>query len=71
MYEFSKLPVNITPETYALVQVKNQTKLACLVQGEWIIDATCKSINEMLEMGIVSKESVTGWINIQTNKGPH
>ena len=71
MNNFGKLLVNTTPERYALMQVKNQTKLACYINGEWIIDATCKSINDMLEMGLVCEESVNGWIETKANQDLH
>ncbi|OFA33285.1 hypothetical protein BAE46_00825 [Glaciecola punicea] len=48
-----------------MIEVKNQTKLACLVQGDWTVDVTCRSLNEMIEIGVVLKESVTEWINFQ------
>lgn len=47
------------------MSVKGKRKLTCFVNGEWIIDATCKSINELLDTGLVGEEAVTGWISMQ------
>ena len=53
------------PRRYALIEVRGERKLACWVNEEWIIDSTCKSINEMLFEGLVGEEAVQGWINLQ------
>jgi hypothetical protein len=66
MNNFDKLPSYTTPERYAIIELENQTKLACLVRGDWTVDATCRSLNEMIEIGVVSKESVSEWINFQS-----
>lgn len=65
MHNIVKLPIQNLPRRYAMMKIKGVSQLACLVNGEWIIDATCKSINEMLEVGLVCEESVTGWLNGQ------
>jgi hypothetical protein len=65
MDNLTKLPVKNYPRRYALINVQKKRKLACQLNGEWIIDATCKSINEMLEAGLVCEDSVTGWISNQ------
>ncbi|QPG06964.1 hypothetical protein IT774_07625 [Salinimonas marina] len=53
------------PRRYALIQIKDERKVACWVNEEWIIDSTCKSINEMLKEGLVGEDAVQGWINLQ------
>lgn len=60
----TKLP-NPTIERYALITVRGQKKLACLIQDEWVVDSTCKSINDLLRGGMVGKEAVLGWIDLQ------
>jgi hypothetical protein len=65
MHKFIKLPVKNYPRNYALMRVNNQTKLACQINGEWVIDKTCKSINEMLQAGLVRESAITGWISNQ------
>lgn len=60
----TKLP-NPQIKRYALITVRGQKKLACLVEDEWIIDSTCKSINTMLTDGLVGEEAVMGWIELQ------
>ena len=65
MDNITKLPTSLMPRRYALVSINEKTKLACHVNGEWIIDATCTSINEMLDEGLVCEASVTGWISNQ------
>jgi len=59
--------VKAYPRRYALIEVKGITQLACFVNEEWIIDATCDSINEMLVNGLVCESSVNGWISSQYN----
>lgn len=56
-----------SPTRYALITLKGQKKLACLVQNEWVIDNTCKSINDMLAEGLVGEEAVIGWAEMQPN----
>lgn len=65
MINFEKLDLTLSPRRYALIEIKEQTKLACYVNNEWIIDATCTSINEMLNNGLVCKESIQCWISNQ------
>lgn len=55
-------------ERYALITVKGKRKLACYIEDEWIIDATCKAINDMLEQGLVGEEAVVGWAELQRKK---
>lgn len=71
MKKFTKLTETNQPTAYALMQIQNVTKLACNVSGEWIIDSTCKAINEMLEVGLISEAAVTGWISNQTSSNLH
>ena len=66
MNNFTKLAEKNYPRRYALMSINKQTKLACQVNEEWIVDATCKSINEMLEAGLVSESAITGWIGNQS-----
>ncbi len=66
---FSQASITTLPspqiKRYALITVRGQKKLACLVEDEWIIDSTCKSINTMLTDGLVGEEAVMGWIELQ------
>lgn len=66
MENIVKLPVKNSTRRYKMLTIKKQRKLACQVNGEWIIDATCTSINEMLEQGVISEDAISGWINTQT-----
>jgi hypothetical protein len=65
-----KMEFETFPRRYALITVRGERKLACFVNEEWIIDSTCKSINEMLKEGLVGEEAVQGWINLQPT-APH
>jgi len=66
MHNLVKLKEKNYPRKYALMSINKKTKLACQVNGEWIVDGTCKTINEMLEAGLLSETSVTGWITNQS-----
>ena len=61
----TKLPTP-TIKRYALITVRGQKKLACLIQDEWVIDSTCKSINDMLKDGVVGEEAVLGWAELHS-----
>lgn len=60
-----KLRRETFPRRYALITVRGVRKIACYINDEWIIDSTCKGINEMLEQGTVGEEAVQGWIDLQ------
>jgi|TARA_R100001510_G_C7654428_1_gene213070 hypothetical protein len=45
--------------------VKGARKLACYIEEEWVIDSTCKCINELLALGLIGEEAITGWVNLQ------
>ncbi|APE07034.1 hypothetical protein BM528_15640 [Alteromonas sp. RW2A1] len=66
---FSQASITTLPnpqiKRYALITVRGQKKLACLIEDEWIIDSTCKSINNMLADGFVGEEAVIGWAEMQ------
>ncbi len=47
---------------YTVVTVEGVTQLACYTQGRWAIDATCETINQLLQDGLVSVDSIQGWI---------
>lgn len=66
-----KLPDNI-PNTrqYALIKVKGASKVCCFVNEEWIIDATCKALNDLLVDGGLSKTIIIGWIDC-SDQPPH
>jgi len=64
MDNITTLPVTNYPRRYALIKVKGITKLACHLNDEWIIDTTRRGINEMLQHGLVSESSITGWISM-------
>lgn len=61
----TKLKVENFPRRYALITVQGVDKLACRINEEWVIDSTCKSINEMLEQGVIGTEAVQGWVDMQ------
>lgn len=63
--KLAKIQEKNFPRRYALISVKGVQKLACFLNEEWIIDSTCKSINELLEQGTVGEEAVKGWIAMQ------
>lgn len=52
-------------ERYALITIKGKRKLACYIEDEWVIDSTCKAINNMLEQGLVGEEAVKGWADFK------
>ena len=54
-----------TVERYTLITVKGKRKLACYIEDEWVIDSTCKAINDMLKQGLVGEEAVKGWASLQ------
>ncbi|BFT30385.1 hypothetical protein D210916BOD24_15610 [Alteromonas sp. D210916BOD_24] len=60
-----KMKTQIYPRRYVFITIEGVRKLACYMNEEWIIDSTCKSINEMLEAGVVGEEAVQGWVNLQ------
>lgn len=47
---------------YTVVTIEGTTQLACYTQGRWAIDATCETINQLLRDGLVSVDSIQGWI---------
>jgi hypothetical protein len=47
---------------YSLVTIEGETQLAVFTQGKWTIDATCESINDLLSHGLLSEDSIQGWI---------
>jgi hypothetical protein len=47
---------------YSLVTIEGETQLAVYTQGRWTIDATCESINDLLQHGLLSEDSIQGWI---------
>lgn len=60
-----RLRIENFPRRYALIEVRGQRKLACYLNEEWVIDSTCKGINDMLAEGVVGEEAVQGWIDLQ------
>ncbi|KHT51395.1 hypothetical protein RJ41_12260 [Alteromonas marina] len=52
-------------ERYTLITVKGKRKLACYIEDEWVIDSTCKAINDMLEQGLIGEEAVKGWADFK------
>jgi hypothetical protein len=47
---------------YTVVTIEGTVQLACYTQGRWAIDATCETINQLLRDGLVSIDSIQGWI---------
>ena len=56
---------SITTRQYAVIDLRGARQLACKIDDEWIIDDTCRSINELMAQGVVCEESVQGWIALQ------
>ena len=48
---------------YTLVKIKGETRLAVRTGDRWEIDSVCRSINEMLELDLISEDIVLGWIH--------
>ncbi|WP_370242904.1 hypothetical protein [Marisediminitalea sp.] len=61
----AQLKDDLGSRRYMLMTIDGDRKVACHVNGEWIIDNTCKTINEMLEAGLVSEAAISGWISNQ------
>ena len=60
----SKLTPNTTERRiYTLVKIQGKTQLAVKAGDHWEIDATCRSINELLEVGLISEEVALGWVH--------
>lgn len=49
--------------TYALVEHKNEIKLACKIEDEWIIDKTCGHVDKLLRQGTITVDIVKEWLN--------
>ena len=47
---------------YSLVDINGDVQLAVYTQGAWTIDATCESINDLLNHGLLSEDAIQGWI---------
>ena len=52
-------------KVYQLIKLDGKTRLGCRIGNEWKLDATCQSINEMLENRLIAISTVTGWIATQ------
>lgn len=52
--------------TYALVEHRNEIKLACKIEDEWIIDKTCSHINDLMRREVISVETVKEWLTTDT-----
>jgi hypothetical protein len=59
------LPIDLSPRRYTLMKLKGVNRVLCQVNGEWIMDTTCKSLNELLDNGLVCEESISSWISLQ------
>ncbi|MGH1461226.1 MAG: hypothetical protein ACRBB6_04240 [Neptuniibacter sp.] len=54
---------NVVPlKVYRVIKVNGVERLACKVGKKWVYDATCNSINEMLDNKLVNVDVVSGWI---------
>ncbi|MFT7343151.1 hypothetical protein [Alteromonas sp.] len=62
---FNSTHSQLYPRQYTLITVKGARKLACYIEEEWVIDSTCKCINELLALGLIGEEAITGWVNLQ------
>lgn len=51
--------------TYELVTQFGTTQVAYLEKGEWKQDSTTKSINELLQSGLLDEESLAPWLAAQ------
>jgi len=47
---------------YAVINVKGKPKVCCSTNGEWIIDAKCKVLNDLLLSNNLEQKKITGWI---------
>jgi hypothetical protein len=56
-------------KVYMLVKINNEQHLACRLNGEWVTDSVCKKVNELLQEGIVSPDTVTDWIMLHKTEG--
>ena len=52
--------------TYALVEHMNEIKLACKVNGEWIIDKTCSHVNSLMKRQVICVDTVKEWLCTDT-----
>ncbi|MCW8107146.1 hypothetical protein OPS25_01340 [Alteromonas ponticola] len=68
LFNITDINYSSYPRHFALITIKGRKRLACKINDEWIIDSTCKTINEMLEQGVVSEEAVVGWSELQSDK---
>lgn len=51
---------------YHLITVKGKLQLATKVGEKWEFDASCNTINEMLDNGLIDPSAAQGWANQQT-----
>lgn len=58
--EFKQLEP-IAKRHYAVISIKGRNKLACLINDEWVIDHTCKEINEMRNQGVIANDAILVW----------
>lgn len=65
MLSFTKLNENNFSRQYKLIELKGKKMLCCCINDEWIVDATCKAINELIDNQIVSEEAVHDWLALQ------
>lgn len=54
---------------YTLVTIHGKLQLAIRRGRKWELDDTCRSINELLDYGLVNDEAVLMWI--AKNPNPH
>lgn len=55
-------PIN-TPY-YSIRLVNGIERLAHWDGQQWLLDDTCRSVNELLDYGLVNRESLQDWINL-------
>lgn len=54
---------NVVPmKVYQIIKVNGVERLACRIGSKWVYDATCDSLNEMLDNRLISTNVVRGWI---------
>ena len=49
-------------KVYKIIMINQQERLACRVGKKWVMDRTCESINDMLDNGLITTKTITGWI---------
>lgn len=49
---------------YSIRVINGKERLAHWNGEHWVLDDTCHSVNELLDYGLVNRESLVGWIQM-------